>query len=181
MYESHLSSSRILRLPILVLGLAAAASCASIGSRSGAQAVDRITDSLVETAELRTDIRTLRVCVHWIHELNPPAGSRTMDIVMGHGGGAAMELQLHQLFIDSLSNRLHVIEFELAEGENPEVMSSGMKALVETFGVTHLVVGDFVRRRHELDVSIRLVDADTLLIVASASGVVPIAALNDDG
>ena len=180
MYELHSSSSRVLRLPILVLGLAAAASCASTSSRSGTQAVDRISDRLVEAAELRADVRAMRVCVHWIHELNPGTGARVMGSTLAHGGRGELEIKLQHRFIDSLSNRLNVVEFELAEKENPEVMSSGMMALMEAFDVTHILVGDFVRRGDGLDVSVRLVDAETFLIVASASGVVPVAALGDD-
>ena len=180
MHLFHSSSLRISRLPILFLALSAVASCTSTSSLSGAQAVDRITDRLVESAELRTDVRSLRVCVHWIREVNPQAGVRVSEIGSRHGRGKGVEQELQHRFIDSLSNRLNVIEFELAEQEDPEVMTSGMEALIEAYGVTHILVGDFVRRGKELDVSVRLVEADTLLIVASANGPIPIAALGDD-
>jgi len=164
----------------LTLGIALAAGCAATGSRTGTEAIERITDRLVDAVELRADVRALRVCVHWIHELNPDTGAPMIEGVSQHGGGNVIGTELQHRFIDALSNRMNVVEFELAENEDPELMSGGMQGLMETFGVTHVLVGDFVRRGGALDVSVRLVDAGTLLIVASANGIVPIEGLSDE-
>jgi len=180
MTTKHFSLWNVTSLAALLLAFLATTGCATTGTRVGSPAIEAITKRLIEGAELRTDIRSVTACVHYIHSLKPKAGTSAMRGVSGHGGNSPIGAELQQKFVVALSNHLNVVEFELIEASNPDLVMGNLKGLGASFGVTHVLVGEFVRREEELDVSVRLVDSESLLIVASASGFVPLRDLSDD-
>ncbi len=60
-----------------------------------------------------------------------------------------------------------------------ESVTSGFEQALKETNATHLVVGEFVRRGNKLRVSVRLIDVDTGLIIATARGFVHVDELSD--
>jgi hypothetical protein len=75
----------------------------------------------------------------------------------------------------ALANRLNVIESEIVT-PRPAEPASTLGDLASTYGVTHLIVGDISAASGELVVPVRLIDAETHIIVAAAIGTVALPA-----
>jgi len=142
--------------------------------------IERLADTLVRAAEVRIDVSAMRLCVHEFQ------GS-TAEQVYGHwvkqqglelsSVGAALE---HE-FMVALSSRLHLLDSSLAGPGAPRLHADPLEAVADHVGATHALVGSFMRRDDQLAVSVRIVDARSLLIVAAARGVVPFAPLAELG
>jgi hypothetical protein len=132
--------------------------------------VERLAERLVQTARERTDLRQLRVWVAEIHETRP----QTARASAGGASDDLIALQLEHELVIALAMRLNVIDSELVE----PAATGASAALVERAAAqsaTHVLVGDYVRQRDVLQVTVRLIDADSHLIAAAARGTVRLA------
>jgi len=141
--------------------------------------VDSIADKLVQNARERADLRQVRVWVTPIRETRLRTTTTRTSPSSSTGPREPAEdvvgLRLEHELVIALATRLNVIESEhddvLASGNaTPAAVPSAESILAR--GATHLVVGDYVRERDLLQVNLRLVDADSRLIVAAARGAV---------
>ena len=164
----------------LALGLlAGAAGCVAQTERpedpadAFVRGVRIIADALVESAERRTDLSAMRLFIDELEEdLSMTLDGRTL----ASHEHAAVNKKLEQELMAALSNRTNLLDLGL--DLEPDRMShprSGaeLRELAEEYGATHAVVGSYVRQGENLLLSIRIVEVKTLLIVASARGVVP--------
>jgi hypothetical protein len=145
-----------------------AGACAGLepSEEPGGGNVDQLAERLVLTAKERADLRQIRVWVAEIRETRsqptvPTANGMPADLI-----GVRLE---HELVI-ALATRLNVVESELLE---PGLVTTARAALGESAaqrGATHVLVGDYVRQRDAIQITLRLVDADSRLIVAAARG-----------
>jgi len=134
----------------------------------GAQeSVCAIVDRLVCIAELRTDLRSLRVS---IHEFRRDAAAVDARVVSDRAREDRIRHALEREFLLVLANRLYVVETGAASAAEDDAQAAPS-------GPTHLLVGDYVDRGEEIVLSVRLVDAHTGVIVAATRGTVPVPAL----
>jgi len=84
-------------------------------------------------------------------------------------------LRLEHELVIALATRMNVIESEhddaLSNGNSVPASAPNAESIMAR-GATHLVVGDYVRERDVLQVNLRLVDAESRLIIAAARGAV---------
>lgn len=142
------------------------------------ESVQRIAARLIDAAEQRTDLSSMRVVIDGVREAQPrfthpiPSLARAQEL-------ETISAELEHELVMALSDRLHILD---TRGQAASAPSSGpvdVGALAEHWGATHALVGEFVCKEDDLVVSVRLVEADSLLIVAAARGVVPVAGLSD--
>lgn len=132
--------------------------------------VDRLAERLVQTARERADLRQIRVWVAEIHETRPETTRASMQETPDDLIGLRLE---HELVI-ALATRLNVVEAELVEPP-PASPRAALGESAAARGATHVLVGDYVRQRDALQITLRLVDAESRLIVAAARGEVKLA------
>ena len=160
----------------LSIALVIFSACVSSGEKSsGTKAIENIADRMIDAAERRIDVRNLRVSVQWIHNLGPTHTSGMWDT--SHGSQEGIGRRLQHEFVIALSRRLNVIEIELLTEEVEGLMAGGVSSLVTNYGITHVLVGDFVQEGNDLNVQVRLVDAESYQIVAAASGTISVRSL----
>ena len=162
-------ASRRLAAGMLCLGAGACAGLEPSDELGGD--VDRLAERLVQTARERADLRQIRVWVAEIHETRPETTRASMRDAPDDMIGMRLE---HELVI-ALATRLNVVESEIVE---PALATPARATLGESAaarGATHVLVGDYVRQRDALQITVRLVDAESRLIVAAARGAVKLA------
>jgi hypothetical protein len=137
-----------------------------------------LAERLVEAARQRVELNRVRVVVQDIRPLQaalaqrPTANpSERADLV-----GVALE----HAFVNALAVRLNVVESERVSPAVARAPASTLSDLASTYGATHLLVGDYQRRRGEVLVSVRLIEAESHLIIAAVSGRVPLPELVDE-
>ncbi len=176
-------------IPLGVLGLAISGfGCAASGGGEAdlseqplGASVDALAEELARVARQRTDLSSMRVCLHPITEIQvdnlPPLSARYRNTDLDYlAEEITEELEL------ALSSRFHLIDTDLF-GEPPqpwalEGRESGSQ-VAEHFGATHLAVGTLVPHVDRLQLKIRLVDTGNWVIVATARGTVPLEFLSD--
>lgn len=148
-------------------------------SYSGMQeAVTEITNRLIEAAELRVDMRSVRVCVHEIGA--DPMEARAMaasSLTVPGDDWVGRELQKE--IVVAIANRLNVVDTELGRMDAPDLRKTKLHDAADHFGASHFLVGDYVSRGDEVILSVRLVDSESNLIVAAARGVVRVPGFDD--
>ena len=165
--RAGLRASRWLAAGLLCLGTGA---CAELEPRDEvAGDIDRLAERLVQTARERADLRQIRVWVAEIQQTRPQTtrATATPDDMIG--------LQLEHELVIALATRLNVVESEFVE---PSLAPPARGALSEgatARGATHVLVGDYVRQRDVIQITLRLIDAESRLIVAAARGEVKLA------
>lgn len=148
------------------LSLILLASCASTPQRESVVlpvegAVEELSSQIVSTARLRTDLSGMRVCVHDI-QAREGASARSAAI------GDALERE----FVVALSNDLNLLDAEFSGADAPSLEVDGPSSVGEHHGATHLLVGSYHERGEDLVVTVRLIDAESHLIVSAARGTV---------
>ena len=121
-----------------------------------------IAEQLIEAAELRANPNNMRVLVHF----------RTGD----DSRLAPVTSELERELITSLTGRLHLFD----SGLTSNTVRHDLEALVERLDVTHALVCDTALKHDRIVLSLRLVEHDSLRIVASAQGGVPLTELSDE-
>lgn len=160
-------------LPVLAALLAACAGMPSGSSPSRlAGSLEELAGTLRDEAELREDVRSIRVAVWEVRERST-AGHRAREAAIGMPErddplSASLERELEL----ALASRFQVLDTELvgrlAESDAPPTERAG------ELGATHLFVADYEVVDDDVRVSVRLVDAERALIVASARGVLDV-------
>lgn len=166
------------RAACLLLSIAAAA--CSVTPRptapetgpSAQQCVSAIVDRLVCIAELRADLRSLRV---FIDEFRPDPLESSTRVVSDRARRDRIRHALEREFLLVLANRLYVVETEPASVLDS--VYADPDAPIVPHGPTHLLVGDYVDRGEDVVLSVRLVDANTGVILAATRGSVPVSTL----
>ena len=163
--------------PGMILALASSLALACASSRSSpaeegsrGESLTRIADELVGSAELRADLSAMRVHVARLVEsdLDPSEAWRRTARA---GRFETVPDEVRSELVLALSRRLHVLDPSLA-GETD--LDSSVQDAARQLGATHVVLASYVHEDDTLLVTTRLVDAKSLLIVASARGRVPI-------
>ncbi len=158
----------------LALALAAtlASACAATGSvEQAGNDVSLIAEELVESARQRVELSQLRVAVVEIQGIRPgPVSLRAAAYPIQHEDQISEVLE-HE-FVIALASRLNVVESELVGPSTAQVPESTLNEVASSYGATHLLVGDYQRSDGLLVVSVRLIDADSKIIVAAARGTV---------
>lgn len=169
-----------------LIGIAvAASSCNSTPQQADSysalqEAVTEIANRLIEAAELRIDMRTVRVCVHEIGA--DPMESRAMaasSLTVPGDDWVGRELQKE--IVVAIANRLNVVDTELGRMNAPDLRKTTLHDAAKHFGASHFLVGDYVSRGDEVILSLRLVDSESNLIVAAARGVVRVPGFDNRG
>ncbi len=157
-------------LALGVIGFIAVSGCASVPAE-GRTSLDEIGTQLVEAAEFRANLGAMRVWLYEVHEIQPEAASGRSGVGRGHGDDLIGAALAHE-FVIALSGKLNLVDAELFTPQTFQESDASLGDRAAAYGVTHLLVGDYVRSGDELAVSIRLIEADSRLIVAAARGVV---------
>ena len=158
----------------LVLALAACATTTHepVGAPSIETSVAEIADRLVDLAELRTDMRSIRTYVHSIDEERP----RDEGPVRAASADANEERTsrlLEKEFTLALANSIYVVG-SASSSETPETATDAdLRELAKIHGATLVLIGEYVRRGADLELTVQLVDAETRVIVAATRGAVP--------
>ena len=169
--------TRTLALALVTVGTSG---CASLFERGLDKSVEEIGIRLVDAAQARFNVGSMRVWVYEIHETGPePVVAVARYGVQPHHGGDEIGVALEHEFTIALSNHLYLVEAEFYTPLLGRTSGATQGDLAAARGATHLLVGDYQRKGSELLVSVRLVDVESRLIVAAASGVVPLAELGD--
>lgn len=139
-------------------------------------AVASIAQHLVDAAELRIDPSAMRICVPPLEmrDATPGAPERSASEL------AALRAALQHELVFALSERLHVVDGSVT-GEAPQPDDEDLAALVERTAASHALLGHALRTEGELHVAVRLVEADTGLIVAAARADLTTASLVERG
>ena len=166
--------TRLLTSALLALG---ASACTSLFAERQSEAVEDIGARLVAAAETRSNLSSMRVWVYEIHETSPDPAPRQFGL--GPHGDDEIGLALEHDFSIALSSYLNLIETEAFAAPVAPASSASLDEQAAAHGATHLLLGDYLRRDDELIVSVRLVAADSRLIVAAARGIVPLEELGD--
>ena len=170
-------------LPSLFIGLSLLSGCASLGFGSKQPTVASLSDQLVENLERRVTTSSVVVMVLRIHasptgqddEEGPPrsfpgattvGGRRTED----HHRGDPIGTELEHAFTLELSRRLNVLDTEHAKALGVNASEEDVRSLAIELGATHVLVGDYVTKQDGLTLSLRLIDPESLLIVAAVRG-----------
>ncbi len=169
----------------LLLTLAAGCTTLGIPEKQPSQpyagdAVAKIADQLVKSAELRADLSTMRVIVYGNQEARPEKGLAYRNLSNPEELGFITR-ELEHEFMLALSGKLHLLDVELAGTNAPKLGQTSIQDAAEHYAATHVLVSEFVRHGDDLVVSARLIEAGTLLIVAAARGVVSVKQLSDYG
>lgn len=151
------------------LPLALALVCSSCRTtqfpESRRDAVKKIVEQLVKTAEVRRDPQEMQV---YLSDLRG-TGKGKLDSIAAQA--VAEDLQ-HYLLME-INTKLNILERGLTP---PPSMSGGsveLSAWAKETGATHVLMGDYVVRNKDVCISLRLVDVKTRLIVSAAGGMVP--------
>lgn len=167
------------RLTVLIT-LVAAAACSSRAKKpepapSMENSVTTISQQLVRVAELRTDLRSMRTCIHTFREESPApeTGVRRTAAVSGE---ARIGQALEQEFMLALANQIYVIDSESLGGEALADTETAADTCSHA-GASHVLIGSYVLHGAELELSVRLVDTDSHVIIAATRGNVPVPAL----
>ncbi len=133
--------------------------------------VSAIAGRLVHALELRTDLQSVRLRLHAFQETRArdrPVHDRNR---LRRVHAIAEELEL--AFLVALSQRLHVVDPELARGETFGLPDTDADWTAIPVKATHFLIGSYIRRPHDrLVVSVRIVEAHSLLVVAASQGVI---------
>ena len=121
---------------------------------------------LVDAAEQRGDARAMRLCVVPLETRQGQEWAAPRD-----GEVAALGAALERELVFALSQRLHVLDREVAAGVGAD--DGSVDEIVERTGATHAALGQFVRTGDELTVWVRLVEAQRGVIVAAAKRSLP--------
>ena len=122
-------------------------------------AIADLTHQLVATAASRTAVGSMRVVVDRIEPAEPATGELARVAGRELATDAFSDVLGAEL-TEALSLELHVF----ADGPGDESLAERAQRL----GATHAVVGSWIRDRGQVDVSLRLVDLGSGLIVAPA-------------
>ena len=158
--------------------LAVGVSGCALPPTEGPRSLDEIGAQLVEAAEIRSSLRSMRVWLYEIHETRPEPASAQFGVGRHHGDDAIGTALAHELVI-TLCARLNLVEAEVLPPPAAQVSNASLGDLAAAYGATHLLAGDYLRKGDALLVSVRLIETDSRLIVAAARGVVPLAELGD--
>jgi FlgO protein len=164
----------------LSAGLVFALLSSGCASAALAEPVAALADDLMRSLEQRKDPRTMMVLVYEIHEVN------TSNPHSGQGGDeeAHIESEIgtrleHELVV-ALSGKVNIVESEHADGRSAGPGDAGLRELAESYGANAVLAGDFVEKQGELHVTLRIVDIESMLIVAAASSMIPRSSLGQD-
>ncbi len=133
--------------------------------------VARSVERLVESASLRVDLSTMRLCVFEIEaELAPPDGRTARADLRWTAAPStdAFEDEVEGQLVAALAGRVHVFDAELAG--SPDVSDAPRAtslAEVAAAGATHALLGTIEQRGEELLFTVRVVDTRTSLVVAA--------------
>jgi flagellar FlgO protein len=159
----------LVALALLVFG------CATTGPKLAGTDVSQIAEQLVESARQRVELGQMRVVVRAIEELHPaPTGPRPAGNPVQRTDPISETLE-HE-FVIALAGQLNVLESELVEPPVSSTTPSTLSEMASSYGATHLLAGDYQRSGDKLVVSVRLIDAESKIIVAAARGTVALPA-----
>lgn len=132
--------------------------------------VSLIADHLVESARQRVELSQIRVVVREIGRLpSPPIDRRATGVPTQRADPISDALE-HDFMI-ALASRVNVVESGILGPTVQQIpAASTLSELASSYGATHLLVGSYQRNEEVLVVSVRLIDADTKIIVAAARG-----------
>jgi hypothetical protein len=190
--RSFSSAANVACAPLALVALALAAlsqGCASTAPEAHAPlsaeegfdaSVEVLADAIVRAAEQRVDTNALRV---YVDELREARDVREGKVRIYTGGEelATVGRELQRELIVALTSRLNLIDVDLARRTSGLPEDAPVDEIARAVGATHALVGTFSPRRDELEILVRLVDADNLVIVAAVSGVLSIEDLSDLG
>jgi hypothetical protein len=128
--------------------------------------VERLAERLVQSARERADLRPMRV---WVAEIRETR-QETARVSVRESSGDVLGLRLEHELVIALAARLNVIESEVGEAELTAGAGAALGERAAARGATHVLIGDYVRQRDRLQLTVRLIDADSRLIVAAARG-----------
>jgi len=162
--------------------------CASTGAEprrsaempDGRAAVESLADALVRAAERRVDTNAMRVFVDELREARDVRVG-AVRIRTGRDELVTVGRELQRELIVALTSRLNLIDVDLARRTAGLAEDAPIEDVARAVGATHALVGTFSPRRDELEVLVRLVDAESLVIVAAVSGVLSVDDLSDLG
>jgi len=184
--------------PILaVLSPFVGAACASPGPeapppRSGVQeSVERLAVTLIDLAERRVDLSTVRAAVLPFHgevagrPTGPtPVGTQPTSASSTAGADATTAadrdlpaLELEREFELALANRLNLVEMSSEEIE-ARFTAVGPPPPDATHVASHALLGDYTARDGKLILSVRLVDLESRLVLSAARDTIPISWLS---
>lgn len=154
-----------------ILGTSLLSACAATGvSREPVQdpsgSTEALAHGLVREAELRTDMRAVRVLVDEIQAKD--AAPRARD---------PLAEELGSDLVLALSDELHVLDDRLGSASTPRPGEGDLTPLASS-GITHIVFGEYARRGDDVLFSARLVDTRTRLIVAAQRVAIPLESLS---
>lgn len=152
--------------PLILAALAAA--CAStardsIGEATPERSPAAIAGRLADAAVTRADPNHMRVLVHFRRPDDP-----VLEVVAP---------ELERELVTALSGRFHLFDSGLAA--TSETWQADLDEQVERLDVTHVLVCDTAMRNGEIVLSMRLVEHDSLRIVATSQGSFPVEVLTD--
>ncbi len=136
-----------------------------------------LADELVGAAERRLPLGSMQVVIGDVIGLDSPAVPSAQPAAQDMPGRAmldpseAFSRSLERELAIALSTHLYVFESpEVLAGEpfSQETPPETLESRTERLGATHVVVGTWSREREGLEISLRLVDLESQLIVAPA-------------
>ena len=92
-----------------------------------------------------------------------------------------VSLELQKEVVVAIANRLNVVETELGNANAPDLRRTALHDAADHFGASHFLIGDYVMNGAEVMLSLRLVDAESSLIVSAARGPVRVPGLRGRG
>lgn len=165
--------------PAAVLLLGVALGPAGCATTPLSRSVSEIAERLAASLEQRKDARALRILVYEIHATeasNPRVGRASAAPAHGDDLGTLLE---HELVV-ALAPRLNIVEAERAAAGSELLVGAGLKRLAEHFGANAVLAGDYLREEGGgVRLSLRIIDVDSMLVVAAATGVIPAGGLDD--
>ena len=170
------------RSSLLLVGCSLLVSCTSLGFQR--PTVASLSDQLVDNLERRISTSSVVVLVLEIHaspgsrhdeeRVSPRSlrGETADGPDRGEHGHLADPIgaELEHAFTVELSRRLNVLDIEHAQALGVSASEEDVLNLTKELGATHVLVGDYVEKGDGLALSLRLVDPESVLIVAAARG-----------
>ena len=170
------------RTAALAGALLVASSCSSPPLEGTLDSIEEVCEELVDNLEHRADAGSLRVLVYEIHATSPdnPHVSRggNQECAPGHSHGDGLGSLLEHELVVRLSSHLNVVESEHAaprdeeehEEEHEEV---GLRTFAEHYGANAVLAGDYMTVGDQVVLTLRIVELQSMLVVAAARAVLP--------
>jgi hypothetical protein len=121
----------------------------------------------------RTDLERLRVVIHEFHKVSAEDlhGRKDWNTAEAGHSVCSMAPVLEREFVLRLSPRLNIVEPERTPLQANGAVPADLKTTAEHHRANAILVGEYVEIGDQVYVSLRIVEVETMLVIAAARGV----------